>query len=207
MGRSKAGEFPAWAARIGGVLKAFHTEAEAAKAIVASIPKPVVAAEKDKKAAEAEDQSAEPALPEPEELFGAKELNKVLRKLESRGIDMADWYLEAEESVGDEKPYTRFTIVSNGDTADVAGVAQILPTIRRLGQKGMDIQRFKGLGEMNAEQLWETTMDPGRRTLKQVLIEDAAEAEHIFSVLMGTAVEPRREFIERHALEVRNLDV
>jgi len=89
----------------------------------------------------------------------------------------------------------------------VPGVSQILPSIRRLGQKGMDIQRFKGLGEMNAEQLWETTMDPARRMLKQVLIEDAAEAEHIFSVLMGSAVEPRREFIQRHALEVRNLDV
>jgi len=71
----------------------------------------------------------------------------------------------------------------------------------------MGIQRFKGLGEMNAEQLWETTMDPARRTLKRVFIEDAAGAEHIFSVLMGSAVEPRREFIERHALEVRNLDV
>jgi DNA gyrase subunit B len=90
---------------------------------------------------------------------------------------------------------------------DVAGVAQILPAIRRLGQKGMEIQRFKGLGEMNAEQLWETTMDPARRTMKRVLIEDAAEAEHIFSVLMGPAVEPRREFLETHALEVRNLDV
>jgi DNA gyrase subunit B len=60
---------------------------------------------------------------------------------------------------------------------------------------------------MNAEQLWETTMDPARRTLKKVPIADAAEAEHIFSVLMGNAVEPRREFIERHALEVRNMDV
>jgi DNA gyrase subunit B len=89
----------------------------------------------------------------------------------------------------------------------VAGVSEILPAIRRLGQKGMDIQRFKGLGEMNAEQLWETTMDPARRTLKQVLVEDAAEAEHIFSVLMGEKVEPRRAFIEQHALEVRNLDV
>jgi len=60
---------------------------------------------------------------------------------------------------------------------------------------------------MNAEQLWATTMDPARRTLKQVLIDDVAEAEHIFSVLMGSAVEPRRAFIQRHALEVRNLDV
>ena len=71
----------------------------------------------------------------------------------------------------------------------------------------MDIQRFKGLGEMNAEQLWETTMDPARRVLKQVLVEQASEADHMFSVLMGSSVQPRREFIETHALEVRNLDV
>jgi len=89
----------------------------------------------------------------------------------------------------------------------VAGVSGILPGIRRLGQQGMDIQRFKGLGEMNADQLWETTMDPARRVLKQVLVEQASEADHMFSVLMGSSVQPRREFIEKHALEVRNLDV
>jgi len=196
--RKQAGEFPAWAARIGGALRPFHTEAEAAKAIAAAQPKPA-------KGDEAEE--TEPELPEPEELFGAKELTKVARKLETRGLDPADWYREAEQAVGEEKPYTKFTVASNGDSIDVPGVSQILPSIRRLGQKGMDIQRFKGLGEMNAEQLWETTMDPARRTLRQVLIEDAAEAEHIFSVLMGSAVEPRREFLEHHALEVRNLDV
>jgi DNA gyrase subunit B len=200
--RNKAGEFPAWAARIGGALRPFHTEAEAAKAIAAVYPKPPR-----QEAKEGEAPEAEPELPEPEELFGAKELNKVARKLETRGLDPADWYREAEQTVGEEKPYTKFTVVSNGDAIDVPGVSQILPSIRRLGQKGMDIQRFKGLGEMNAEQLWETTMDPARRMLKRVLIEDAAEAEHIFSVLMGSAVEPRREFIQRHALEVRNLDV
>jgi len=201
--RNKAGEFPAWAARIGVALRPFHTEAEAAKAIAAARPKPA----KGDEAKEGEAPEAEPELPEPEELFGAKELNKVARKLETRGLDPADWYREAEQAVGEEKAYTKFTVVSNGDAIDVPGVSQILPSIRRLGQKGMDIQRFKGLGEMNAEQLWETTMDPARRMLKRVLIEDAAEAEHIFSVLMGSAVEPRREFIQRHALEVRNLDV
>jgi DNA gyrase subunit B len=120
---------------------------------------------------------------------------------------LADWYLEPVETVGAEKPWTKFTILSNGEELDLAGVSDILPAIRRLGQKGLEIQRFKGLGEMNEEQLWETTMDPARRTLKQVRIEDAAEAERIFSILMGSSVEPRREFIERHALEVRNLDV
>ena len=218
--RGKRGEFPTWAARIGDGVELFHSEAEAAKAIAAAFPKPKRKRAAGKKSAKtekpgkgekikeaAEPAVAEPEIPEPEELFGAREFNKLAKKLRSRGLDAADWHLVAEEPVSGEKPYTKFTIASNGDAVGVAGVSEILPTIRRLGQKGMDIQRFKGLGEMNAEQLWETTMDPARRTLKQVLVEDATEAEHIFSVLMGEKVEPRRAFIEQHALEVRNLDV
>ena len=75
------------------------------------------------------------------------------------------------------------------------------------GRKNVNLQRYKGLGEMNAEQLWETTMDPDKRTLLQVSIADAAAADDMFSVLMGNVVEPRRNFIQAHALEVRNLDV
>lgn len=75
------------------------------------------------------------------------------------------------------------------------------------GKKNLNIQRYKGLGEMNANQLWETTMDPEQRTLRQVTQGDAAEAGNVFSLLMGDVVEPRREFIQSHALEVKNLDV
>jgi DNA gyrase subunit B len=86
-------------------------------------------------------------------------------------------------------------------------VQDVLASVLADASRGLSIQRFKGLGEMNPEQLWETTMNPDSRTLLQVRVEDAVESDEIFSLLMGEAVEPRREFIEKNALDVQNLDI
>jgi DNA gyrase subunit B len=85
--------------------------------------------------------------------------------------------------------------------------AELRRAVLDMARQGVGMQRFKGLGEMNAEQLRETTMDPGSRTLQRVTIDDAALADRIFTELMGDKVEPRKAFIERHAKEVRFLDV
>jgi len=95
----------------------------------------------------------------------------------------------------------------DGEAEPLVTPVALLARILELGRKGLAIQRYKGLGEMNPEQLAETTMDPAKRTLLQVKIEDAVEADDVFSTLMGEEVEPRREFIEKNALDVQNLDV
>jgi DNA gyrase subunit B len=139
------------------------------------------------------------------ELHEVKTLNKHLARLRDEYGLRADVLLPREVT-GDEPP-PRFALDRDGETYPMLDLRALVPTVRKIGEKGMKITRFKGLGEMDAEQLWETTMDPSRRTLMQVRLDDAAAANDLFSTLMGDDVEPRREFIEKHALEVKNLDV
>jgi DNA gyrase subunit B len=105
-------------------------------------------------------------------------------------------YLNSEFAIKDQSAVSKHT-----------GLRAFSEFVSQDGRQGAYIQRYKGLGEMNPEQLWETTMDPKNRTLLQVKIEDTIDADQVFSVLMGDQVEPRREFVETNALNVRNLDI
>ena len=133
----------------------------------------------------------------------ARKIEPMLRTLREHGIDPRTYERRAQD-VGE----LTMRIVEEGEE-DIAvrAVHQLVEFFERIGQKGVDVQRFKGLGEMNPEQLWETTMDPAKRSLLRVRLEDAIKAEEMFTILMGSQVEPRKEFIETHALEVRNLDI
>jgi len=98
------------------------------------------------------------------------------------------------------------TLVRKDRVQNIYGPLDLLDAILKEGEKGLQMQRYKGLGEMNPGQLWETTLDPEARTLLQVKVDDVAEADDLFTKLMGDVVEPRREFIQQNALNVENLD-
>jgi DNA gyrase subunit B len=101
----------------------------------------------------------------------------------------------------------RFKIHAGTSEFAVNSLAEVLEKVRELGKHGIEVTRYKGLGEMNAEQLWETTMNPEKRTLLRIRLEDAYKADEMFTVLMGDEVSTRREFIEQHALEITDLDI
>ena len=123
-------------------------------------------------------------------------------RLKSRDIQRLFSLGEAIQGLVSHESY----IIFEGRTYPTPSMQKLYQTILEIGRRGVGIQRYKGLGEMNPEQLWETTMDPSARVLSQVRLEDAIEADKIFSVLMGDEVEPRREFIESNSLYATNID-
>jgi len=143
-----------------------------------------------------------------EELHEVGRINELVKKLKKDfGLDLKDFLLKAEKAVSGEALAAKFHLANAEDSFDVASLGEICASIRKIGGKGVEIKRFKGLGEMNAEQLWETTMNPASRTLLAVQLDDAGEADRLFSILMGEDVEQRRDFIRDHALEVQFLDI
>ncbi|MHC4218703.1 MAG: LAGLIDADG family homing endonuclease, partial [Planctomycetota bacterium] len=146
------------------------------------------------------------------ELHENRELQKLFERLAEYNINIDDYGLVQEESVAGEMLSTRYAwLVEPGtpkeDLADVPNIPTILQKLHEIGRRGIEIKRFKGLGEMNPEELWDTTMDPSQRTLLRVSWDTASDAERLFSTLMGEDVESRRAYIEEHALEVENLDI
>ncbi|OGV70809.1 MAG: DNA gyrase subunit B [Lentisphaerae bacterium RIFOXYA12_FULL_60_10] len=132
------------------------------------------------------------------EIFAAQSLARLIASIEKRGFT-PDQYQHHEQPL--------FTFTGSDEPTPLHSLAELLDKVRTLGRAGLTIQRYKGLGEMNPDQLYETTMRPDTRKLLQVNVENMTAADAIFTVLMGSEVEPRRQFIEDNALNVRNLDI
>lgn len=155
------------------------------------------------------------------EVFEHEELEAIEKELNKFEISTAEFikpeivesYSVAEKGKKSTKKEKKVTLKpifvgeSEDDKNEFFSLQDVLEFVRKMAGKGMHIQRYKGLGEMNPQQLWDTTMDPGRRTILKVTLEDAVEVDKTFSMLMGDEVAPRRAFIESHAHDVRNLDV
>ena len=138
----------------------------------------------------------------------------ILQKLEIKGLDADELFeeeLEALDTNGRDKDKKglapMFKAIDGENETLIFSVKELSEYIKKRGKEGISIQRYKGLGEMNPEQLWDTTMNPKTRSMLQITNEDAVKADEIFTILMGDEVAPRKEFIETHALEVRNLDI
>jgi DNA gyrase subunit B len=152
------------------------------------------------------------------EIFESEELEQIQEKLDKFDLFLQDYIRKNEEQVllaQDKKEKVKvkdllkplFLVEDEKTETEVMSIADLLDYVRTAAKKGMHVQRYKGLGEMNPQQLWDTTMDPERRTILKVELEDAVEVDKTFAMLMGDEVEPRRNFIETYAHEVKNLDV
>ncbi len=142
------------------------------------------------------------------EFYEADDLMDSIKQLAKMGLDIDDYSPVISKKEGAKKTGALYKFEKKDATpVYFDSLAEVLKFVQEEGRKGMTIQRYKGLGEMNPAQLWETTMDPARRTILKVTLENMADADQMFTTLMGDEVEPRREFIQKYAREVRNLDI
>ncbi|MCX7661719.1 MAG: toprim domain-containing protein, partial [Candidatus Omnitrophica bacterium] len=138
------------------------------------------------------------------ELFEAPEIEKISQRLDKLDLDILTFISPKKEIVNKSSPKPLYRVIDEEKRQnDFFSLLEALDFVKESAKKGLVIQRYKGLGEMNPQQLWETTMDPEKRTLLKVTLEDAVEADRIFTVLMGEEVEPRKEFIQNYAHEVK----
>jgi DNA gyrase subunit B len=179
--------------------KLMEVRAEKKKAPVKDAAVPAEGAVEESSLSDADVESLEPDV---QELWEMAKLETLSKKFKDMGLDLK-WY----DVMRDEKTQPLFRAKTSHTEIDGYSLKDLLEMVRDAGRHGAQIQRYKGLGEMNPDQLWETTMDPKRRRLLQVKVVDAADTEDAFVTLMGDKVEPRRLFIEKHAKEVKNLDI
>lgn len=158
-------------------------------------------------AAESTGKAEEPKYIAVKDIGEIRLMENCLQRLEKIGIEIEKILAEEKNNHEKKTPSALFKLDLGGDKTELFSLSQVIHRIKEVGRKGLVIQRYKGLGEMNPEQLWVTTMNPENRRILQVKIEDAAKADEIFTILMGDQVDPRRRFIEHHAPEVRNLDI
>jgi DNA gyrase subunit B len=138
------------------------------------------------------------------ELHEVRTVNRGLEKLKAFQLEAND--LIPQPRIAGREPKPRFFLETDGKQLVLPHLRVLVAEIRKVGERGMKITRFKGLGEMDGEELWETTLDPAKRMLMKVHMDDALKADEMFRILMGEKVEPRREFIQKHALEVTEID-
>jgi DNA gyrase subunit B len=141
-----------------------------------------------------------------QELHEVRGVNRGLKRLREDKFGLLPADLVPAPRIAGREPDPRFLLESGDHKKVLPHLRDLVADVRKIGERGLSVTRFKGLGEMDGEELWETTLDPAKRTLLRVHLEDALKADEMFRVLMGEKVEPRRDFIQKHALEVKEID-
>jgi DNA gyrase subunit B len=209
LAEAKDGVLPQYRVQLGGHTRWLHTAEDVDRFRAAErerLGRDLVVAEGEPGATPTSATNGESANFAVQELHEVRSLNRGLAKLREIDRELTGADLVPLPRLAGREPAVRYQL-EHSDRQEPQNQLRDLPAkVRQLGERGMTVTRFKGLGEMNPDQLWETTLDPKARTLLQVQLEDALKADEMFRVLMGEKVEPRRDFIQKHALEVKEID-